>query len=58
MKGTIRMAEVFGFFTETGSVYTHDIIAFWNTELGDWDYDLEYPKDCAKTKELEDTFFS
>jgi transposase len=26
-KGDIRMAEVHGFFTEIGSVYSHDIIA-------------------------------
>ena len=27
MKGTIRMAEVEGLFTEIGSVYAHDIVA-------------------------------
>jgi hypothetical protein len=27
LKGTIRYAEVFGDYTETGSIYAHDIIA-------------------------------
>lgn len=27
MRGTTRLAEVEGFYTETGSVYSHDILA-------------------------------
>lgn len=54
-KGNIRVAEVYGDFTETGSVYAHDIVAFerkglkpttvdpkdqtWN---GYWDRDILY----------------
>jgi len=34
-KGNTRIATVEGFFTETGSIYSHEIMA-WKDENGDW----------------------
>jgi hypothetical protein len=46
-KGTIRMATVEGFETETGSVYSHDIVA---VKIGDaWDT-IEYTPDQLKLR--------
>ena len=41
MKGNTRCANVFGDFTEMGSVYAHDIVAYKDTQ-GVWQYDIEY----------------
>jgi hypothetical protein len=30
MKGNTRVCNVFGFETEAGSVYSHDILAYWD----------------------------
>lgn len=35
MKGNTRLAKVFGIFTEIGSVYAHDIVAY-SDEKGNW----------------------
>jgi len=47
-KGTIRMAEVEGFYTEIGSIYAHDI-AEYRDEHGEWHL-VEHTK---KQKEVE-----
>ena len=39
-KGTIRMAEVFGTYTEIGSIYAHDIVGYQVN--GEWKTDIEY----------------
>ena len=49
-KGATRVAEVEGFYTEIGSVYTHDIVAFWDKDR--WNKDIEYPESALKTKKL------
>lgn len=36
-RGRTRMATVYGFCTEMGSVYTHDIIAVRNSDSGIWE---------------------
>lgn len=38
MKGNTRLAKVYGFFTEIGSVYSHDIVEYEGTGLnaGKW----------------------
>ena len=48
-KGNIRMAEVEGIYTEIGSVYSHDIVAY-KDEQGNWK-NVEHTKaqlDCKK----------
>jgi hypothetical protein len=35
-KGNTRMVEVEGFYTEIGSVYSHDITAVQTTQGGEW----------------------
>ena len=47
-KGTIRIAEVYGIYTETGSIYAHDIIAV-ETPDGGW-AQVEYTPAQLKTK--------
>lgn len=36
MRGNIRMVEVYGFETEIGSVYAHDIVAYMPKSVGGW----------------------
>lgn len=35
-RGQTRIAEVEGFYTETGSVYAHDIVAAQKVDGGQW----------------------
>lgn len=52
-KGTIRMAEVHGYYTEMGSIYTHDIThAVVNDDL----VPIEYTKDQLKLREAVTVF--
>lgn len=49
MRGNIRMAKVYGAFTEAGSIYSHNIVAYKDKD-GNWKHDLEYTesqKKCA-----------
>jgi hypothetical protein len=51
-KGNIRMATVFGYVKEMGSVYSHDIVRFQDL-TGDW-HDVEHTPaqlNCRKTVE-------
>jgi hypothetical protein len=41
MKGNTRVALVYGFETEAGSVYSHDITAYKDSN-GNWKRDIEY----------------
>jgi hypothetical protein len=34
LKGNTRMATVYGYETEMGSVYSHDIVSYLNVEIG------------------------
>jgi hypothetical protein len=53
-KGTTRMATVYGTFTEMGSVYAHDIVAY--EKDGQWLTDIEYTKDQLKCKQMDALF--
>ena len=55
-KGNIRMATVEGFFTETGSVYGHDIIEALDTITGEW-VPVEHTKDQLKAREFNNAIF-
>ena len=48
-KGNIRFANVFGFFTEMGSLYAHDIIAY-KDEQGNWQ-EVEHTKSQLELRE-------
>lgn len=47
-KGNIRLAEVYGWFTEIGSVYAHDIVAKY-TDSGL--VPIEHTKDQVKLRD-------
>ena len=48
-KGNTRVCNVFGFFTEAGSIYAHDIVAYQDS-LDNWHYDIEYTDAQLKCK--------
>lgn len=54
-KGSTRMAKVYGFETEIGSVYAHDIVAY--EVNGSWKTDIEYTPEQLKTKKWSDELF-
>ena len=54
MRGTTRMAEVEGFYTEIGSVYSHDIVVVL-TDTG-WENVVHTDKEL-KCKELNKAIF-
>jgi len=35
-RGNIRLAEVSGDFKETGSIYSHDMVSYYDKKLGQW----------------------
>jgi hypothetical protein len=49
MRGNTRVCEVYGDFTETGSVYSHDIVAYKDND-GNWHEDIEYTKSQLQCK--------
>jgi len=55
MRGNTRMARVYGFETEIGSVYSHDIVAVRVNE--EW-VEIEHTKDQDKLREQLDKIFS
>jgi hypothetical protein len=55
MKGNTRMARVYGFETEIGSVYSHDIVAVRIAE--EW-HEIEHTKDQDKLRSQLDKLFS
>ena len=52
VKGNIRMAKVYGIYTEIGSVYSHDIVAY-KDENGEWQ-DVEHTQAQHKCKKMND----
>jgi len=53
-RGTTRMAEVEGFYTEIGSIYSHDIVAAL-TPTG-WEAVVHTDKEL-KCREMNEVFF-
>lgn len=53
MRGTTRMCEVFGYCTEMGSVYAHDIVAYQDSDEK-WHTDIEYTKNQLECKKYSD----
>lgn len=51
MKGNTRLAKVFGFFTEIGSVYSHDIKYFRN-DAGIWESVEHTPAQIKMRKQV------
>lgn len=49
MRGNIRMAEVEGFYTEIGSIYSHDIKRVFNPNTTVWET-VEYTPAQIKLK--------
>lgn len=48
MKGNTRLAKVYGYETEIGSVYSHDIV---KTRIGDEWFDIAHTIDQDKLRE-------
>lgn len=49
MRGNTRVCMVYGFETEAGSVYSHDIVAYKDSD-GNWRNDVEYTPSQLKLK--------
>lgn len=56
MRGNTRMAKVYGHFTETGSVYSHDIMHYRSDADTGW-LPVEHTPTQLKLKKEADTFF-
>lgn len=41
-RGVTTLCRVYGFETECGSIYTHDIVAYKDPATGNWKTDLEF----------------
>ena len=50
-RGTTCVCEVYGFCTEAGSIYSHDIIGYWD-ESSNYHADLEYSPGQLKCKKM------
>jgi len=55
-KGTTRIAEVYGDYTEAGSIYSHDIVAYQDIN-GNWHNDVEYSQSQQKCKKMNAALF-
>jgi len=55
-RGNTRIALVYGFETEMGSVYSHDIIHYKNS--AGWWGNVEHTPGQLKCKALNDSFFA
>ena len=51
-RGTTTVCQVYGFETECGSIFSHDIIGYKDKVTGDWKYDLEYTPGQIKCREM------
>lgn len=49
LRGPTPMVKVYGDYTEIGSVYAHDIVA-WCDREGQWHHDIELTASQVKTK--------
>jgi hypothetical protein len=56
MKGNTRIATVYGFETEMGSIYTHDIVAYKDAN-GVWQKDIEYTPSQIKCRKFANEMF-
>ena len=54
-RGNIRMAQVFGYETETGSIYSHDIAGVKDAATGGWAA-VEYTPAQLKLKKQVESF--
>lgn len=54
-RGNTRIATVYGFCTEMGSVYSHDIVRAW---IGDEQVGIEYTPAQLKCKQFADNLFA
>lgn len=52
-RGTTALCRVYGFETECGSVYCHDIVAYKDAN-GNWQRDVEYTPAQMKCKQMVD----
>ena len=52
-KGNTRCAEVEGYVTEIGSVYSHDIVKYFNGEFLEWDIVEHTPAQLKLWKSVE-----
>lgn len=50
-RGTTTVCRVYGFETECGSIYTHDIAAYKGSD-GNWHRDLEFTPAQIKCREM------
>ena len=50
-RGNIRMAKVYGTYTDIGSVYAHDIVAFYSV-LGVWEPIEHTPAQIKLSKQV------
>ena len=58
LKGNTRLAKVYGYETEIGSVYAHDIVAYKEElSLGEWKYDIEYTPNQLRCKQMVNSMF-
>lgn len=55
-KGNRRMVLVFGFYTEIGSVYSHDIVAVQRTPVSEWE-EVEHTKEQNKLRDMVNGLF-
>jgi hypothetical protein len=57
MRGTTRVVEVEGFYTETGSVYSHDIVLALPVTGGIWEI-IEHTAKELQCKEMNEKLFA
>lgn len=55
MKGNTRLAKVYGFETEIGSVYSHDIVSVM---IGGEPFPIEHTKEQLKLKDQIERIFN
>jgi len=51
-RGTTTVCRVYGFETECGSIYTHDIAAYKDPVNGEWHHDIEFTPAQIKCREM------
>lgn len=55
-RGNIRLAKVYGYYEEIGSIYAHDIIAYYDTQLEDWQPVAYTPAQLKLRENVESMF--
>lgn len=55
-KGNIRLAKVFGTYTETGSVYSHDIMEYLSEPGAIWQ-PVEHTEKQVQCREMNESLF-